>query len=565
MKKARNLRFLVPAIICAFATIIGFQNNVPNLKEHILPELYAKEVNQKNERIDVKKEKTTFKPETVERETLVEGTYQDGVYRGSAKGYGGIIKVLVEIKEGKIFRIDVEDHSSETDSYFKMAEKIIPQIIKKQSPNVDTISGATYSSNGIKNAIIVALNKAAGKNNVSDDEETIKEKESEKEKIRKGTPADGVFMGEALCEQFQYQIQIKVKFSKGQAVAITSMKLINNDNRENVSYCKKAWRPMVKRILKKQSNNVDTVSGATYSSNAIKDAYMNALVKAIEANGGKAEKKKNSPTKNSAKKISENEEAGVKGKIRDGVYLVTTTCNPDEKREFKSYHLTAKVIFKDGKLKDITEISSDAESNKKYYQWAASGRNNQKGVIEQLISNQSTKNLSAVSGATCSSISCKNIYLTALKMAQGETIKEEESCIIPTENEQQTWGDREYEASENEKVIQTSAWVYAIEDEYGDYDFEDYELFANVIFENGKIKDIRVIDCDNLANLFYCEKAIRGTESEKGMLSKFLQLEKEETDVVSGATCTSEALKTIYKNAVIIYEEMFGKNENIQN
>ena len=88
--------------------------------------------------------------------------WKDGVYIGSAQGYGGTIKVEVTIRQAKIAAIRVLDHSHESDSYFNKAKKVINRIIKAGTPNVDTISGATYSSNGIINAVKNALKKAAG-------------------------------------------------------------------------------------------------------------------------------------------------------------------------------------------------------------------------------------------------------------------------------------------------------------------------------------------------------------------------------------------------------------------
>ena len=41
-----------------------------------------------------------------------------------------------------------------------MARPVTNRILQSQSPNVDGVSGATYTSNGIMNATIVALNQA---------------------------------------------------------------------------------------------------------------------------------------------------------------------------------------------------------------------------------------------------------------------------------------------------------------------------------------------------------------------------------------------------------------------
>ncbi|SDB23785.1 FMN-binding protein [Eubacterium oxidoreducens] len=86
--------------------------------------------------------------------------FQDGSYTGSAQGFGGNIDVTVVINGGKIESINIDSASGEDAAYLDMAVKIIDNIIDAQSPDVDTISGATYSSNGIKNAVISALGQA---------------------------------------------------------------------------------------------------------------------------------------------------------------------------------------------------------------------------------------------------------------------------------------------------------------------------------------------------------------------------------------------------------------------
>ena len=69
--------------------------------------------------------------------------YKDGTYTGEADGFGGTVAVEVTVKDGKIEAVEV-----------------IPKIIEAQSAEVDTISGATFSSTGIKNAAEQALEQA---------------------------------------------------------------------------------------------------------------------------------------------------------------------------------------------------------------------------------------------------------------------------------------------------------------------------------------------------------------------------------------------------------------------
>lgn len=88
------------------------------------------------------------------------GSYQDGTYTGEADGFGGTVVVEVTVKDGSIISVDITSAEKEDSAYLAMAEDIIPEIIDAQSAEVDTISGATFSSTGIKNATAQALEKA---------------------------------------------------------------------------------------------------------------------------------------------------------------------------------------------------------------------------------------------------------------------------------------------------------------------------------------------------------------------------------------------------------------------
>ena len=88
------------------------------------------------------------------------GSYADGTYHGEAEGFGGIVAVDVSISGGRLTDIAVTSAEHEDGAYLAMAEGIIPKMIDAQSFDVDTISGATFSSTGIKTAVEEALKKA---------------------------------------------------------------------------------------------------------------------------------------------------------------------------------------------------------------------------------------------------------------------------------------------------------------------------------------------------------------------------------------------------------------------
>lgn len=90
-----------------------------------------------------------------------ESAYADGTWKGEAQGFGGLIQVEVTVDGGSITDISIVSADKEDGVYLSMAEDIIPTIIDAQSADVDTISGATFSSTGIKNAVSQALEEAA--------------------------------------------------------------------------------------------------------------------------------------------------------------------------------------------------------------------------------------------------------------------------------------------------------------------------------------------------------------------------------------------------------------------
>lgn len=90
----------------------------------------------------------------------VELIYNDGVYEGTAQGFGGDITVVVTIEKDMITNISVTKADGEDGAYLDMAKEIIDKIIAGQSTDPDTVSGATFSSLGIRNATEKALEKA---------------------------------------------------------------------------------------------------------------------------------------------------------------------------------------------------------------------------------------------------------------------------------------------------------------------------------------------------------------------------------------------------------------------
>ena len=88
------------------------------------------------------------------------GAYKDGEYLGKASAYNGNVEVKVTISGGKITAIDIVKTKDDEDYFFDAQKKVIPEILEKQSTDVDAVAGATTSSEGIAHAVEKALEQA---------------------------------------------------------------------------------------------------------------------------------------------------------------------------------------------------------------------------------------------------------------------------------------------------------------------------------------------------------------------------------------------------------------------
>jgi len=88
------------------------------------------------------------------------GAYKDGEYLGKASAYNGNVEVKVTISGGKMTAIDIVKTKDDEDYFFDAQKKVIPDILEKQSTDVDAVAGATTSSEGIAHAVEKALQQA---------------------------------------------------------------------------------------------------------------------------------------------------------------------------------------------------------------------------------------------------------------------------------------------------------------------------------------------------------------------------------------------------------------------
>lgn len=208
---------------------------------------------------------------SVYEEKTTQGNYVDGTYTGTANGYKGETKVSVVVKNGNIFSITVESYEDDSEFFNKAKNTIIDEIVSSQSFNVKTVSGATYSSRGIINAVADALdmNSSEGEinNNTSESSDSL---ESNSSSLDFSNINDGTHSG--VGEGRNGNIELSVKVKNGKVTDITVL-----SSQEDAQYFNEAKDGIISSVIDKQSLNVSTIGGATMSSNGLLEAIANAL------------------------------------------------------------------------------------------------------------------------------------------------------------------------------------------------------------------------------------------------------------------------------------------------
>lgn len=251
--------------------------------------------------------------------------YIDGTYTGAGTGFkGGTTKVSVTISDGKITNIETVSHDDTFSYYERTINTITDEILSTQSTSVDVVSGATYTSMGITEAVEDALNQAMGNtssntdsntdssttNNTYDNESDFSSPNEDEEMpehgpIRKSrehgsedsfiqtenedsnTTEDSTTSGSTTSEQQEYKdgtytgsgigfkrgtTTVSITISGGQITRIDTI-----SHGDTPRYYERTIGIITEEILSSQIASVDTVSGATYSSRGIIDAVQDAL------------------------------------------------------------------------------------------------------------------------------------------------------------------------------------------------------------------------------------------------------------------------------------------------
>ena len=384
--------------------------------------------------------------------------YKDGTYYGSGTGFGGPLKVMVEISGGKIASIQIVENSDGSD-YISKAASLIDSIIATQSTNVDTVSGATYSSVGIIQAVRDALSQAAvngtsdtsqNNNNNSNNSNNNSSSDDNNSTVTGTVPyKEGIYYGTADGYSGDVSVAVVIQEKTIKAILIT-------ESSDDEAFFNRAMDVVKKVIRTQKTDDVDTVSGATYSSKGLLNAIKNALKQAEKVTNGesidekpdltelkelieKAEKLEEDTYTETSWTVLQTRLADAKDALEEtkqtavdkaveklktaiaqleskdgkdeentkyisGIYEVTVPCKPDDDEDFEEYNLTMTVTIRDDKIMAITDITGDGDSsNDRYITKAANGTSSIKGVVSQIIDKGMPEDIDTVSRATCSS------------------------------------------------------------------------------------------------------------------------------------------------------------------
>ena len=555
----KGITAIIPAVCLAVlmvTVLTGYKT--PQAKKYEASE--TEDISQIKEALA--KESTAAMAETTKKNTTKKGKkgaidVKDGTYKGSANGYGGKVTVNVTVSKKTMTAIDVVSAPGETDSFFQRAKGVIDEMLTAQSTDVDVVSGATYSSNGIIGAVKNALFGTESNNATAANAGNAAGSAPSVSKVSEsGTWKDGTYTGSGKGFGGTISVKVTVKDGKISAIDVTSA------SGETASYFSKT-KGIIPKMISGQTTNVDAASGATYSSNGIITAVRNALSKA-ETGKSSTKKKKKKNKKNKKKNSGSNSNnnnnniaAPAEG-YEDGTYTGSAACSGEQ---FKEYSVTANVTIKNGKISAV-EISSTAKgTNLKQFM----SRDEIKNLPSLIVSKNGTSGVDAVSGATYSSHAIFNAVNDALSKAKknsSSTEKKEETTTekkeetttekkeeTTTEKKEETTTEKKEETTENPdegKNYKNGTYKVSITCEPDeDEDFDPYTISMDITIKKDKITEISNITANtNSTNKAYTNDA------KKGMVSKIIANGNADgVNTVAGATCSSKAIKDACQKA----------------
>ena len=601
---------------------------------------------------------------------IAAGKLEDGTWTGYAVcGEGNpdnwkpyYVSVTIEVADGKVAEIsDISGTSSagdgsaelswdadENQKYLDLAlsghggngvrAQMNSQIAEQGSvSSVDAVSGATYSSTAIYNAYADAIAKAGRSSNPK----STPAEESDNSSKRMGAEsdggvryADGDWTGYAACGEGNgggwdpYYVAVTVRVENGVPAGIervegsatgddgdASLSWSAEDNERYLNWAiggresETGVRDQINAQLADQGSvsGIDTVSGATFSSEAIYEAYRDALRKSAKAAGSAVDD--DGPNENpdrhsdeSSERIDADSET-ASASLADGDWTGYAACGEGNEDDWSPYYVAVTVRVRDGSPRGITAIEGRAKGgegsaklawnageNQRYLNWAAYGRDAQVGVksqIEKQLAKQgSVSGVDTVSGATYSSKAVYKAYIDALRKsaeaagAEPDKVPDDggvDDHIDSTDDSQTAKAPAKVDTGDDDEVASSTfadgTWTgYAACGQGNDDDWSPYYVAVTIRVANGAPAGVERVEGsatgedgdtvlswsseDNERYLDWAKSGrLRGGVKYAGIVSQIASALASgpalgDIDAVSGATYSSEAIVGAYYAAL---------------
>ncbi len=186
-------------------------------------------------------------------------TFTPGEYEASAQGFGGAVTVKVTVDEEKVTAVTVTGEGETPTLGGAAIEGYNTSLVGVSDADaVDATAGATVTSTAVKDALAKALAEAKGEAVANDAAVAF---------------TAGTYTGTA--KGYNGPVEVSVTFSDS---AVTAIEVGANKETDHVGNV--AFEPVIADILAANGTGVDGVSGATFSSNAIRNAVNDAAEQA---------------------------------------------------------------------------------------------------------------------------------------------------------------------------------------------------------------------------------------------------------------------------------------------
>ena len=198
--------------------------------------------------------------ETTAAATEAAKLYVAGTYSASEEGFAGKVTVTITTSESEITDVKVEGPNETPDKGGVAMEQLQGELLKAQSAEVDAVSGSTVTSDAVKKAMAAAIEKAKSGDTSTGSDEAL-------------AFTAGTYTGTGVGYNGPTTVEVTFDDSK-----ITDIKIV--DTKETGHVGDTAFEVLIPQMIEANGTGVDAVSGATFSSKALKTAVNDAAEQA---------------------------------------------------------------------------------------------------------------------------------------------------------------------------------------------------------------------------------------------------------------------------------------------